>query len=359
MSKLAHVLSYPVVVEDQLLDRAGELVLRHAPAHTYAVITDENVGRLYGDRVIRSFGRKGATLFVMQPGETAKTVTSWWDLSESMLRAGFGRDSAVVALGGGIVGDVAGFVAATYMRGVPYVQMPTTVVAMVDSSIGGKTGVNSASGKNMLGAFHQPRAVLADTSTLSTLPERELRAGFAEVIKHGVIADAEYFARVSTVLPEILTTSGAHPAMKDIITRSVEIKGSVVARDERESGLRKILNFGHTIGHAIEALSNYQMLHGEAISIGMCLESVIAERFGAARNGTTEQVRAALNSAGLPTLRPNDMTPEAILAAAATDKKARAGEVEFALPADIGGMAGEMEGWSLRVPRELVLAAIQ
>ncbi len=351
--------AYPIAVEDGLLDSVGERITRVAPAHAYAVISDSNVSGLYGQRVVDSFGSKRVELVAMSAGETNKSVTTWWELSEALLQRGLGRDSAIVALGGGIVGDVAGFVAATFMRGIPYVQVPTTVVAMVDSSIGGKTGVNTASGKNLLGAFHQPRAVFADPQLLSTLPERELRAGMAEVLKHGVIADANYFQRVRDGLGEILSSRGLSPLMRDIILRSVEIKGRVVAMDERESGMRKILNFGHTIGHAVEALSNYNLLHGEAIAIGMCLEAEVAEQAGIAARGTTVAIIDALERAQLPTRRPAEMSPSAILDAAATDKKARAGEIEFALPSRVGEMAGSDAGWSVRIPREQLLRALK
>jgi 3-dehydroquinate synthase len=295
----------------------------------------------------------------MAPGDAAKTVASWADLSEALLGAGFGRDSAIVALGGGMVGDVAGFVAATYMRGIPYVQVPTTVVAMVDSSIGGKTGVNTPSGKNLIGAFHQPRAVLIDPGVLATLPPREFRAGLAEVLKHGIIADTAYFALVRDNLDELIQRNGATPLMRHVISRSVEIKGGVVASDEREAGLRKILNFGHTVGHAVELLSKYNLLHGEAISIGMHLEALAAERAGVASPGVADEICAALERAGLPTRRPSGMSPEAILDAAATDKKARAGVLELALPVQIGQMAGADSGWTITIPRDLLLSAMQ
>jgi 3-dehydroquinate synthase len=294
----------------------------------------------------------------MEPGESNKSVTTWSALSEQMLQRGLGRDTAIVALGGGIVGDVAGFVAATFMRGVPYLQVPTTIVAMVDSSIGGKTGVNTQSGKNLLGAFHRPNAVLADPDVLATLPMRELRAGLAEVIKHGIIADAEYFARVSENIGELLGTRGSGRVMRDTIIRSIEIKSQEVAADEREGGVRKILNFGHTIGHAVEALSRYSMLHGEAIAIGMCLEGEIAERAGIAAPGTTLAIRRALEGASLPTVRPPEMSPAAIVDAAVTDKKARQGEIEFALPTRIGSMTGAESGWSVRIARDMLLSAL-
>jgi 3-dehydroquinate synthase len=352
------LLPYPIIVESGILDKVGEIAKQHLPAHSYAIITDDNVGPLYGQRAVQSFGATRVELITMPHGEVSKNVQTWWELSESLLRRGFGRDSGVIALGGGITGDVAGFVAATFMRGVPYIQVPTTVVAMVDSSIGGKTGVNTTSGKNLLGAFHQPRAVLADPQLLLTLPPRELRAGMAEVIKHGAIADAQYFARVRDQIDDLLTPEGLSSLMPAVIAHSVTIKSAVVAADERESGMRKILNFGHTIGHAIEALSEYRILHGEAIAIGMCLEARVAEHAGIAAEGTTVAIEEALKRAALPTDRPAEMSAIAILEAAATDKKARKGEIEFALPSRVGQMAGSDKGWSLRVPRDLILSAL-
>jgi 3-dehydroquinate synthase len=229
---------------------------------------------------------------------------------------------------------------------------------MVDSSIGGKTGVNARAGKNLIGAFHQPAAVLIDPTCLATLDDREFRAGMAEVLKHGIILDESYFGDVVRGLQEIIATRGATPAMRGVIQRSVELKGGVVAADERESGLRKILNFGHTIGHAIEALSNYSMLHGEAIAAGMCIEAQMAENAGVARAGTAATVRDSMERAGLPTSRPINMSGAAILEAASSDKKARAGTIELALPERIGHMAGVENGWVVRLTREQMLSAL-
>src|SRR6185312_7677005 len=210
-------------------------------------------------------------LFEFPAGEWNKTRETWARLSDRLLEHQFGRDSAVIALGGGVVGDVAGFVAATYLRGIPYVQVPTSLLAMIDSSIGGKTGVDVTAGKNLIGAFHQPRLVVADLDVLSSLPRSQLAAGIAEAVKHGVIADAEYFAFLEATPDAILRGDAA--AVERLVTRSIEIKAAVVAEDEREMGRRAILNFGHTVGHAIEATVKYDMLHGEAVAIGMAYEA--------------------------------------------------------------------------------------
>ena len=258
------------------------------------------------------------------------------------------------------VSVLAGFVAATYMRGIPVVQVPTTLLAMVDASVGGKTGVDTPAGKNLVGAFHPPAAVIADPDTLGTLPPRELRAGLAEVIKHGVVADAAYFARVVALLPRLAADDGAaEPAIADVIARSVAIKAAVVAEDEREGGIRRILNFGHTLGHAIELVSGYRLLHGEAVAIGMALEAEIAERLGVAVAGTAAAVRDALERARLATAFPHRMDAREVLEATRLDKKARGGVVQYALPARVGEMSAQGGTWSVAVPDDVVLAALE
>jgi 3-dehydroquinate synthase len=274
----------------------------------------------------------------------------WVRLTDQMLGKGYVRDSAVIALGGGVVGDLGGFVAATFMRGIPVVQVPTTLVAMVDASIGGKTAVDTFAGKNLVGAFHAPAAVLIDPQLLATLPLRELRAGFAEIIKHGVIADEPYLFQVASSASDLLSEGGSmSDRMVSLIVRSVEIKADVVSRDEREEGLRKVLNFGHTIGHAVEMVSGYSLLHGEAVAIGMALESRLAELLGLAQTGTAATVIRTLQAAGLPTDLPKNFGPEAVIQAMKSDKKARSGKTMFALPLRIGAMAGEDSGWTVPV----------
>jgi 3-dehydroquinate synthase len=254
-----------------------------------------------------------------------------------------------------VVGDLAGFVAATFMRGVPVIQLPTTLLAMVDASVGGKTAVDTPAGKNLVGAFHPPAAVLADLETLASLPRRQMTAGLAEVLKHGVIADAGYFRAVVEALPALLASGGAADGrLSDVVARSVAIKADVVSRDEREGGMRKILNFGHTIGHAVETLSDYTLLHGEAVAIGMVAESELAERVGLAAEGTAARVSDALAAAGLPVRIPAGMSADRIVAATHGDKKARAGSAEYALPRAIGAMAAADRGWSVRLTDDQV-----
>jgi 3-dehydroquinate synthase len=266
------------------------------------------------------------------------------------LAKGYGRDSTIIALGGGVVGDLAGFVAATFMRGIPVVQVPTTLVAMIDASIGGKTAVDTPAGKNLVGSFHPPAAVLVDPQLLATLPLRELRAGFAEALKHGVIADEPYLNSVAASAPALLSAEGSKSdSMLSLIVPSIEIKAEIVSRDEREEGLRRILNFGHTIGHAVELVSGYSLLHGEAVAIGMALESELAEQIGVAQTGTAAAVCRALRSAGLPTSLPAGSDGDAVMEAMRADKKGRSGKMQLALPLRIGAMAGADSGWTVSV----------
>jgi 3-dehydroquinate synthase len=362
-SRVVALPGYSVTVANGALDDAGAIIADAAPAHHYAVISDPNVAPLYVERVRASLAAAapGAamSLLLVPPGEEHKTRELWSHLTDELLASGAGRDTVVLALGGGVVGDLAGFVAATYMRGIPVVQLPTTLLAMVDASVGGKTGVDTPAGKNLVGAFHPPAAVIADPDTLATLPVSELRAGAAEVIKHGVVADARYFEEVAAVLPRLgADDTPIPPGIAAIVARSVEIKADVVAADEREHGRRKILNFGHTLGHAIETLSGYRLLHGEAVAIGMALESEIAERIGVAAPGTASRIRAVLTAAGLPVVVPLGIDPAAILAATRSDKKARAGRVEYALPSAIGAMAGESRGWGTVVEDDVILSVL-
>ena len=332
------------------MSRIGSIVEATAPAHRYAIITDSNVRPLYAGRVAEQFEKEAADILMIPAGESNKTRDAWARLTDQMLARGFGRDSTVIALGGGVVGDLAGFVAATFMRGIPVVQVPTTLLAMVDASIGGKTGVDTFAGKNLVGAFHPPAAVVIDPQTLATLALRELRAGIAEIVKHGVIADEPYLRGVARTVPEILSTGGqTSDSMLALIVRSVEIKADIVSRDEREDGLRKTLNFGHTIGHAVELASGYSLLHGEAVAIGMALEARLAERIGLAAPGTAAAISDTLKLAELPTELPEGFDRKAIFEAMRLDKKGLSGMTRFALPLRVGAMAGEETGWTVSV----------
>jgi 3-dehydroquinate synthase len=342
---------------------------RDAPAHRHALLTDTAVARHHLARACDAFAAADLApplVVEIPPGEAHKTRERWAAVTDRLLEAGCGRDTTLVALGGGVVGDLGGFVAATYLRGIPIVQCPTTLLAMVDASVGGKTAVDTPAGKNLVGAFHPPRAVLIDPSVLDTLPLAELRAGTAEVVKHGVIADAAYLAAVESRLPGLLLpdrAGGQSPAapaseraqlLGQLVARSVAIKAAVVAQDEQEGGMRRILNFGHTLGHALEQVSGYALRHGEAVAAGMALEARLAELAGVAEAGTADRVVAVLRQLDLPIGRPAGLDPEQVLAATRADKKARAGTVEYALPTRIGAM-GEFGGrWSVPVADALV-----
>jgi 3-dehydroquinate synthase len=350
--------AYEIRIESGLADRLPDLIGACCPAHRYALITDSTVEALHARSLYERLRADGASvdLLPFPAGEAHKTRDSWAALSDRMLELGMGRDAAVLAVGGGVVGDLAGFVAATYLRGIPYVQIPTTLLAMIDSSVGGKTGVDTIAGKNLIGAFHQPRAVLADPAVLDTLPRRELAAGLAEAVKHGAIADAGYFGWIESRLEPLLARDP--DALSQLITRSVEIKAAMVARDERESGPRKTLNFGHTLGHAIEALSGYRLLHGEAISIGMVGEARAGEAVGVTERGTAARLASVLAAAGLPTGFPDSMTREAVLELTRGDKKARGGAVEYALIRAIGRSDDAGGRWSRPLEDDRVLEAM-
>lgn len=349
--------SYDILIDGGLLAELPALVRRHCPAARYAVLADSQVQKLYAGQVVATLqdAKLPADLFVFPAGEWNKTRETWAALSDRMLAAHIGRDGAVIALGGGVVGDVAGFVAATYLRGIPYVQVPTTLLAMIDSSIGGKTGVDVPAGKNLLGAFHQPRLVVADLAVLSSLPAAQLAAGIVEAVKHGVIADAEYFDFLEREQRAIGAKDLA--ALERVVRRSVEIKAAVVAADERETGggRRAILNFGHTVGHAVEATAKFTVPHGEAVAIGMAYEARLAEAMRLAERGTAERIRRLLERYQLPLELPEAAAVDDLVAAMAFDKKARGGTVRFALPQAIGTMHGDPDhGWTVAVPEELV-----
>lgn len=350
---------YQVTIAPGLLDRVGEIAMAEAPAHRYAVISDSNVAPLHASRVVSGLERTGQRplLLTVPAGEAHKTRESWIALTDRLLEAKFGRDSAIIALGGGVVCDLAGFVAATFMRGVPVVHVPTSLLAMIDASLGGKTGVDTAHGKNLVGAFHQPGAVIIDPEVLETLRIEELRSGMAEAIKHGAIADAAYFDYLAKEAPALLA---AEPERRDVqalnyvIEKSVRLKLGVVATDEREAGARKALNFGHTIGHAIEMLSGYSMRHGEAVGVGMLLEAAAAEREGITDAGTAARIRSVLVAAGLPTERPSSQSASRILESMRADKKSRAGVTEYSIPRRIGMMAAADSGYAVRLPDSVV-----
>lgn len=351
------VTGYALTIARGAIDRVGDIAGSVAPAHRYAIVADESTGALYGTRLAASLPAESVVHLRFPAGEASKTRDTWSVLTDALLDAGCGRDTTILALGGGVTGDLAGFLAATYLRGVAYLQVPTSLLAMVDSSIGGKTGVDTPRGKNLVGAFHRPAAVIVDPELLRTLPDTHLRAGLAEALKHAVIADASLFDWIGAHAAELLADPGG-PLMTQLIARAVSIKARVVEADEREGGLRKTLNFGHTIGHAVEQLSGYSLLHGEAVAIGMVAESRAAEMVGIAEPGTAARIAEALNRIGLPIAIPAGIAPAAILAAMRSDKKARAGLVEYALPCRIGEMAGAAQAYGIPVEDAAVVRGI-
>jgi 3-dehydroquinate synthase len=306
-------------------------------------------GRLAGARW------DGAVL-TFPAGERSKTRETWSRLTDELLRLGFGRDSGVVALGGGVAGDLGGFVAATYMRGVPCVQVPTTLLAMVDASVGGKTGVDTAEGKNLIGAFHPPVAVLADPLVLGTLPEQEYRAGLAEAVKHGLIADPDYFAWIEASVDLLAARDPA--TLEHLVRRSVEIKAEVVGEDERDGGRRAVLNAGHTVAHALERATDFRLPHGEAVGLGLVAEAALATGLGLATPEPGARVAALLERLGLPTRMREPVGEDRILAAMASDKKNRGGGIRFALPRAVGAM-GSGPDWTTEAGEPAIRAALR
>ena len=327
--------AYPVHIGAGILDDAA-LYRAHLGAGKTAVVTDHVVAPLYLERVGRALRAAGAQVaeVVVQGGEGAKAWQPLDGVFDALLAARCGRDSLIVALGGGVIGDLAGFAAAVYQRGVPFVQVPTTLLAQVDSSVGGKTAINHPRGKNMIGAFHQPRAVIADVAALGSLPGRELRAGLAEVIKHGLIRDRAYLDWLEANLDKVLAKDPA--ALAAAVKRSIEIKAKVVEADEREAGERALLNFGHTFGHAIEAGTGYgEWLHGEAVAAGMAMAAELSARAGLIGGAEVKRVRALLRRAGLPGEGPA-IAPERLIALMQVDKKAARGRNRFILLESLG-----------------------
>jgi 3-dehydroquinate synthase len=343
--------SYPILIGPDLLADDVRLAASVAGSHA-AIVTNTVVGPLYLARVagaLRAAGKK-VTEIVLPDGEEEKTWENLNRIYDALLRDKCDRKTTIVALGGGVIGDMAGFAAATYMRGVPFIQVPTTLLSQVDSSVGGKTGINHPLGKNMIGAFYQPQAVIADTSTLDTLPARELSAGLAEVLKHGAIIDAQFFDWIEENIARLMARDPA--ALAYAIQRSCEIKADVVRKDEREGGLRAILNFGHTFGHAIEAGMGYgAWLHGEAVGCGMVMAAELSQRLGFIDATTRTRIATLVRAAGLPTTAP-DLGAERWIELMQVDKKNEGGQIRFILLKPLGSPL------ITTVPQDTLLAAI-
>jgi 3-dehydroquinate synthase len=326
--------SYPALVGSHLLGQLGQKVRKYLARETCAIISDSSVAPLFADRVKQSLTSADfhPTLITIPAGEKSKTLEQAGTICDQMAAAGLDRQSFVIGLGGGVIGDISGFVAAIYHRGIPHVQIPTTLLAMVDSSIGGKTGVNTAAGKNLIGAVHHPSLVIDDVDVLKTLPRREFNQGFAEIIKHAIIADAEMFA----ALKEKKASDAL--VLQSLIRRNIEIKSKIVAKDERDrTGERAILNFGHTVGHGIERAGDYQeFLHGEAVSLGIVAACVISIKKAGLPRDQREAIVDLLQRFNLPTQLPRDFPREKIFEALPYDKKFESGNIRFVVTPRIG-----------------------
>ena len=328
--------SYRIKIRPGIMRDIGSILKTLSFGKRIGIVTDKNVARRYLRTARQSLIAAGfePISIVLPPGERTKTVRTVVTILDGLVRRRFERQSTLLALGGGVVGDLAGFAASIYLRGIPFVQVPTTLVAQVDSSVGGKTGVDHPRGKNLIGAFHQPRVVLIDPMTLRTLPHREWVAGLAEVIKYGVIADEEFFTFLERSIERILMFDDG--SVSHVITRSCEIKAEVVSEDERESGRRRILNFGHTIGHALEALGGYRgLVHGEAVAIGMVQEADLARFMGYCNHEVVNRIRGIVCASGLPDELPK-VTFNVLWDAMQSDKKVAQGTSYCIVPQRIG-----------------------
>lgn len=349
--------SYPIYIGPGLIDSSA-LYAPYLSGGRAAIVTNDVVGALYLSRVKKAIEHAGASVvqIMVENGEQAKRWQNMDSICDAMLEARCGRDTLLIALGGGVVGDLTGFVAAVYQRGIAFLQMPTTLLAQVDSSVGGKTAINHARGKNMIGSFHQPRAVISDVAVLDTLPDRELRAGLAEVIKNGLALDLEFAEWLERNIERLLARQ--RDALVYAVRRCCEIKAQVVAADEREAGKRALLNFGHTFGHAIEGATGYgSWLHGEAIAAGMVMAAELSARLGLIPGQDLERVRKLIARAGLPIAGPA-LSPDRMLELMAVDKKAAQGKIRFVLLESIGRarLQGDVER---DLVRKAILAATQ
>ena len=324
--------AYDAIVERDGIDSLGELLRERKLNGPLALVTESNVGPLHAGRAAKALRQAGYETLVITvvAGEAHKTLESVQSMWRGFLQAGLDRKSTVVALGGGVAGDMAGFAAASFMRGCAWVGVPSSLLSMVDASLGGKTGIDLPEGKNLVGAFHPPSLVLADPALLATLPDAELRSGLAEVVKHGIIADPGLFALCAAGYPSV------QGDLAGIVRRAMAVKISVIEEDPYERGIRAALNLGHTVGHAVELVSEFRLRHGEAVAIGTVVEARLAERLGLAQSGLSEEIAVAFAGLGLPTQIPAGMSREAILQAMKVDKKKAAGVVRFALPVEIG-----------------------
>ena len=346
---------YDVFVGSDILRELPQIMEKTRRPSKAVVLTNRVIAERYGKPVVEILRKSGISteIIVLRAGETNKNMNTACRIYEQFAEMGLDRHSAVVAVGGGVVCDIAGFVAATYLRGLDLYQIPTTLLAQVDASIGGKNGVDLPQGKNLVGTFYQPKAVIVDVSVLRSLPVREIRGGLAEIVKHGVVYDEAYFKYVRSRAS--MLTGRNEDEMAKVVRRSIEIKAEIVSRDELDNGIRGILNFGHTIGHALEVVNDYKLLrHGEAISIGMITESMIAEKLGICPKGISREISNTLVGLRLPVQMPDSVSPQSIINAMEYDKKTIAGSIRMALPTVLGN-ARIVEG----ISREIVMEAIK
>jgi len=328
--------SYPILIQQGLLDEIGSRLHNNPFAKRYAVVADDHVAALFGDRLLASLHNSGikAEMITFVRGEASKNLATVADLASTLARMGFDRKDGLLALGGGVTGDITGFLAACYMRSIPFAQVPTTLLAQVDSSVGGKTGVDIPEGKNLVGAFYQPKAVFIDSQVLRQLPQEEFLNGLAEVIKYGVIYDRDFFNFLEMSRKDILALDLL--VLEDVIAKCCRIKAAVVEADEKESDFRRILNFGHTIGHAVEAVSEYRLAHGSAVAMGMVAAAELAVLKGILDPREKERLQNLLEKYGLPVDIPAEYDRARIKEYLLADKKTIGGKVFFVLPTAIG-----------------------
>lgn len=329
--------SYPIIIGTNILNTIGGYLKGKEGCNRSLIVTNPEIGKFYGDTVRESISNESfcTEILTVPEGEKYKTLQTASSLYDFLIKYNYARETIIVALGGGVIGDLTGFVAATYMRGVPFVQVPTSLLAMVDSSVGGKVAVNHPLSKNIIGSFYQPKLVLADIECLKTLPDEELRAGFAEVIKYGMIWDEEFFDFISENIEEIFSLDTN--VLEQVVRRSCEIKAKVVEEDEREFEIRTILNYGHTIGHAIESLTNYRIYkHGEAIAIGMVVAARISQYLEMLDEDSVNKQLYLIKKSLLPSIIPPNLDTQDIIERLKKDKKVKGGKVRFVLPEKIG-----------------------
>ncbi len=325
--------SYSIYIESGLISNIDSYI---GQGDKFLILTDENVEALYGKAIEKALGKREYHKFIISPGETSKTFATVEKILSRMLELNFTRRSKIIALGGGVVGDIGGFSASIYMRGIPFIQVPTSLLAQVDSSVGGKTGVNLVGGKNMIGSFHQPDTVLIDLASLKSLPKREKISGLGEIIKYGIIWDYDFLEELEGSLERIL--SSEEDTMKKIIKTCCTIKAEIVSRDEKELGIRKILNFGHTIGHALETATNYELYtHGEAILIGMYYEALMAKSFKMIDRQYFEKIEKLIRATGV-SLDISKLSKDQLLDNMMKDKKNKEGKISFILPKGLGSV---------------------